>query len=208
MRLRRLFVAATLCCGMAAAYVASPFVSAWNLREAIKRGDTSSIETRVAWPTVRQSLKSSLAKEANLLPMANEAGAAVRPTLWQRLKGAFGATMLDRFIETYVTPEGLPKLFEYRQTWRDASMSATPVEPEPQSKVERFQQFWSRIKRAEFRSLGRVEIEIADRSVADRRYVSVMELDGLGWKLTELSVVSRDATGRLADLENPGQVSR
>ncbi len=184
---------------LAAAYIASPFVSAWTLRDAIKRGDAAMIEQRVAWPSVRQTLKASLAAEANLLPMANAAGADVAPTLWQRVKGMFGATMLDRFIETYVTPEGLPKLFDYRRVWRE-KVSGDTADAEPISKLERFKQFWARIHRAEFLTPTRVEIEMTDRAVADRRYVSVMELDGFGWKLTGLRVITVDPSKRLAEL--------
>ncbi len=198
MKLRRLFLSILLASVLAVAYVASPLVSAWNLREAIKRGDTAAIEGRVAWPTVRQTLKASLATQTNLLALANAAGAEVKPSIWQRVKGAFGATMLDRFIESYVTPEGLPKLLEYRRMWQE---NVARVDLEPAGRIERIKQFWARIQRAEFQSPTRFELEVADRNVPDRRYVSVLELDGLGWKLTGLSVVIADPAKRLADLE-------
>jgi Protein of unknown function (DUF2939) len=200
MSIRRLILRVSVVCLLAAAYVASPFVSMWNLREAIKRGDTVTIEERVTWPTVRESLKASLANHTNLLPMANEAGANVAPSMWQRVKGAFGATMLDRFIETYVTPEGLPKLFDYRRMWNEKVTGEVP-ETEATTRLERIKRFWARIERAEFQTLTRVEIEVQDRKVADRRYVSVMELDGFGWKLTGLRVIAIDPAKRLAELQ-------
>jgi len=198
MKLRRLILSMLLASVLAVGYVASPLVSAWNLREAVKRGDTAAIEGRVAWPTVRQTLKASLATQTSLLPLANAAGAELKPSIWQRVKGAFGATMLDRFIESYVTPEGLPKLLEYRRVWQQ-NVAGSDVEPA--DRFERLKQFWARIKRAEFQSLTRFELEVADRSVPDRRYVSVLELDGLGWMLTGLSIVTVDPAKRLADLE-------
>lgn len=207
MNVRRLLGLSAVIIGLGAAYVASPFVSALTLRDAIKRGDTATIESRVAWPSVRQTLRTSLAKQANLMPLVTEAGAAVTPTLWQRVKGAFGASMLDRFIESYVTPEGLPKLMDYRRAWQKNVSSVAP-DDEPASRLERFRQFWARIHRAEFQSLTRVEIEVGDRAMPDRRYVSVLELDGLGWKLTGLSVVSVDAAKRLAGLEGEDSALR
>ena len=48
--------------------------------------------------------------------------------------------------------------------------------------------FAKRIARAEFQSFGRVEIEIIDRKVAERRYVGRLELTGLDWTLTRLEV--------------------
>lgn len=204
MNVRRLFVVVMVVLTLSAGYVASPFVAMWNLREAIKSSDTAAIDSRVVWPSVRESLKASLAKEANLLPFAEAAGGQVRPTLWQRIKGTFGASMLDRFIETYVTPEGLPKLFDYRRTWNE---SINGEVPESASRLERARLIWSRVKRAEFQSLTRLEIEMVDRKVADRRIISVMELDAFTWKLTHLRIVTIAASERLADLETaPGKL--
>jgi Protein of unknown function (DUF2939) len=197
--LRRVILGLAVAGCLCAAYAAAPFVAMWNLREAIKTGDTAAIDARVAWPTVRQSLKVSLARQANLLPFAEAAGSQIRPTLWQRIKGAFGTSMLDRFIETYVTPEGLPKLFDYRRTWNE---SVKGEEPEPStSRLERARLLWSRVMRAEFQSFTRLEVEMVDRKVADRRIVSVMELEGLTWKLTELRIITIDPDGRLAELQ-------
>ena len=204
MNVRRLFVVVMVVLTLSAGYVASPFVAMWNLREAIKSSDTAAIDSRVVWPSVRESLKASLAKEANLLPFAEAAGGQVRPTLWQRIKGTFGASMLDRFIETYVTPEGLPKLFDYRRTWNESIKGEVP---ESASRLERARLIWSRVKRAEFQSLTRLEIEMVDRKVADRRIISVMELDAFTWKLTHLRIVTIAASERLADLETaPGKL--
>ena len=200
MNWRRLLLCLSVAGCLFAAYVATPFYAMWSLREAIKAGDTATIDGRVVWPTVRASLKESLAREANLLPMAEAAGGQVKPTMWQRIKGAFGSSMLDRFIETYVTPEGLPKLFDYRRTWNE-TVTQEIEEPAAETRLERMKRMWSRVQRAEFQSLTRVEVEMRDRRVPDRHYVSVMELSGLTWKLTQLRVVNPSQTGKLAELE-------
>ena len=109
-------------------YIASPFWAAWSLREAIKAGDTATIDRKVVWDGVRASLRASISDSAQLLPEATEAGERVPPTMWQRVKTAFGQSMLDRFIESYVTPEGLPKLFRYRKTWNGTVKGATDDE--------------------------------------------------------------------------------
>jgi Protein of unknown function (DUF2939) len=36
---------------VAAAYIASPFVAAWNLREAIKAGNVAVVQQKVQWDT-------------------------------------------------------------------------------------------------------------------------------------------------------------
>jgi hypothetical protein len=177
-----------------AAYVAYPFWSAWSLREAIKNGDTATIERSVEWERVRTTLRESLSRQAQFIPEINAAGEAIKPTLWQRVKTTFGQPMLDRFIESYVTPEGLPQLFSYRQTYREK------IKGEPSEKTlalhERMRRFWSRVHRAEFQSLTRVEIEMADKDNPARRVVSTMELTGLQWKLVALRVIAvKDVPG-------------
>jgi Protein of unknown function (DUF2939) len=183
----------------ATAYVASPFVAAWNLREAVKAGNVEAVQSRVQWDTVRASLKTSLAKHPELFAEATMAGENVKPTLWQRIKATFGVTMIDRFIESYVTPEGLPKLFQYRQAWRD-TISGDTAQLADMPRLERMKQFYDRIRRAEFQSLSKVEIEMQDRKKPERRYVSTMELIGFDWKLTALRVITVDAGERLAEL--------
>jgi hypothetical protein len=169
-------------------YVASPFWAAWSLREAIKAGDTATLQRKVMWEGVRSSLRASIASNAQLLPEANAAGEQVRPTMWQRVKAAFGQSMLDRFIESYVTPEGLPRLFRYRKTWNGTVKGETDDEDKGDA-FERAKAFYSRMVRADFTSLTRIEIEMADKFSPDRRYLSVMELHGIEWKLAELRII-------------------
>jgi hypothetical protein len=179
-----------LLCG--AGYVLSPFVAAWNLREAIKAADTATLERKIVWSTVRTSLRASIAANSQLLPEATEAGERVRPSLWQRVKSAFGQSMLDRFIESYVTPEGLPKLFRYRSSWNGTVKGETDEEDKLDF-FERAKVFYRRLSRAEFQSPTRIEIEMIDKFQTDRRYVSVMELHGSEWKLAELRIIGGSA---------------
>ncbi len=175
-------------------YVASPFVAAWNLREAIKAGDTATIERKVVWSSVKTSLRASIAGNSQLLPEATEVGERIRPTVWQRVKAAFGQSMLDRFIESYVTPEGLPKLFRYRKTW-NGTVKGDTDDDDKLDFFERAKAFYSRMSRAEFKSPTRIEIEMTDKFAPDRRYVSTMELHGFEWKLSELRIIGATTKG-------------
>lgn len=200
------FVAAVLLLlAIGIGYAASPFVAAWTLREAIKNGDVATIERKVVWDGVRASLRASIASNATLLPEATAAGERIRPTMWQRVKTAFGQSMLDRFVESYVTPEGLPKLFRYQKTLKETARRGADDE-DNRAWLDRAKAFYRRLARAEFKSPTRMEIEIVDRFTPDRRYVSIMELHGFEWKLAELHVrggllksgqsrTAREATG-------------
>ena len=190
--MRRLVLLGLVITLSATAYLASPFMAAWSLRHAIRTNDIATIEQKVIWSSVRESLRSSIAKHQQLLPEVNEMGASVVPTMWQRMKSTFGASMLDRFIETYVTPEGLPKLFQYKKIW---TVNVKGDEDEEKLALpERVKRFYSRVVRAEFQSPTKVEIEIRDKNTAERRYVSVMELHGFEWKLASVRVVGASPT--------------
>lgn len=195
--MRRILLATCVLLVAAGGYVASPLYAAWSLREAIKAGDTRTLERKVVWDSVRQTLRASIASNAQLLPEANKAAEAMQPTVWQRVKSAFGSTMLDRFVESYVTPEGLPKLFQYRKTWNGRIKGQVDEDTLPVA--ERVTRFYSRIKRAEFRFPTMFEIEMVDQGAPDRRIVSTLELIGFEWKLTALRVLGNGTPGRPRD---------
>lgn len=180
--------------GAAGAYIASPFVAAWRLREAIRTADTATIERKIDWPRFRDSLKTSLNRSSTLRREAEAGGAQVQPTLWQRVKSAFGATMVDRFVESYVTPQGLPRLFQVRKTWNET------VRGDDESKLPwdvRARQFYARVKRAEFKSFTAVEIEVADKFTPGRHVIANLELSDLEWRLVGVSF--KDAAGPISD---------
>lgn len=189
----------------AAAYAGSPFVAAWKLGEAVKHADTVTLTRKVDWPNVRSSLRGSLARYADLMPAIQSAAKRVRPTIWQRVKSAFGYSVLDRFVDTYITPEGLPRLYRMRETqrgMREAAgnlpmrLGATINQLSPLERwVADAAAFLQRLQRAEFLGPFEVELVLRDRFEADRLIVSVFELRSLEWTLTSLRLV-REAEAR------------
>ncbi len=118
-----------LCLIGGALYLVSPFYAAWTLHRAVVTADTQTLRDKVDWPAVRHSLRESIAAYSDLLPAARRAAHSVRPSIWQRIKSAFGYSMLDRFIDAYITPEGLPKLHGLHERGRglaDGVRSARP----------------------------------------------------------------------------------
>jgi hypothetical protein len=98
-----------------------------------------------------------------------------------------GARAVDKFVASYVTPEGLPHLFAYRRMYRE-HVSGETDEAKTLAWPQRFAGFWSRLKRAEFHDPMKLEIEMADRHDPSRHYIGLLQLRGLEWKLTELRV--------------------
>jgi hypothetical protein len=203
MLLRRLVLG--LCCLLlvgGAAFAASPLVTAWLIREAVRTGDADYLERRIEWPAVKATLKDSLTRYALKKPEpvseAETAAPPRKPGLWQRFKSYLGQRAVDKLVESYATPTGLPQLFSYGRTYR-TTLKGEPDEAETLSRLERMRRFWARVKRAEFKSLTEFEIELADKHDPERHYVGLLRLEGVGWKLVALSVQGPRPAGAVAN---------
>jgi hypothetical protein len=194
--MRKIFYAVSAVLLMAAAYIATPFVAAWSIREAMQNGNSDYLERKIEWDSVRTTLRESLTQVALGQPGAGTAQTAddlPKPGFWRRIKNSLSRSAVNNMVDRYVTPEGLPQLFSVRQTYRNVSGETAALEATPWH--ERLADFWSRVKRAEFKSPAVFEIEMADRNDPTRHYVGLLELRDLEWKLTELRLrVVREAT--------------
>jgi hypothetical protein len=189
---------------IAAGYILLPFWTAFSIREAVRRGDVAYLERTVEWDSVRETLRQSLHATALVLPdpAALEANLTVDDRgLWQRLKDGVkslaGKPVIDSLVDRYVTPAGLPQLYAYRQTYRERVKGETD-EALALPLGTRIARAWARVKRAEFHSPTRFEIEMQDKFTPTRSYVGMLELKGDGWKLTELRVRSSATVAPLA----------
>jgi hypothetical protein len=186
--MRKLTYAVLFLIVLAASYVAYPFFTAWSIREAMREGDSQYLERKIEWESVRTSLRQSLGQAAFAPTAGNGDGAAQAreqaPGLWQRLKMSVGRRAVDGIVDNYVTPEGLPQLFGVRNAYREVSGDAAALRALPW--YRRVAEFWSRLKRAEFKTPGAFEVEMEDRNDASRHYIGLLELRGVEWKLTQL----------------------
>ena len=181
-----------LAAGLALAffYVAYPILTVWNIREAVRTGNSSYIEAKLEWPTVRETLRQSMLEYATgPTPVAAPGSPPPSIGLWQRIKHGLSRRAVDNLVESYVTPAGLPQLFGMRRFYRE-SISGEQAKLDAMPWHERAASFWSRIKRAEFHSPTEFEIEMADRNDPTRRYIGLLRLRNLEWKLAELRLRS------------------
>ncbi len=177
------------------AYMAWPLWTAWSIRHAIRTNDTSYLETAVAWPSVKETLKPSLIDIA--LGPAEES--PDRAGLWKRARAYASERGVNSLVERYATPEGLPLLFAYGKAYRERVRGQIDEEASL-GWLERMRRGWARLKRARFASLTRFEIEVADKFTPERHYAAVLKLEEWAWKLTELRIRMRksDAPGAAA----------
>lgn len=202
---RKLIGFALLAAISTGAYMAAPIVAAWQIREAVRSGDVARLEDKVDWSSVRKSLKSSLKETRKAIGELTDAAGLPRPGIWQRLKMATVPFLADPLIDRYVTAEGVPKLYAWRQTWgqrvrgvREAAHASADLVTAAAGRapeswfdrigVSRILIAAERVKRWALVSPLRFEIEVADRIARGRTWLAVLELRGLSWKLTEMRV--------------------
>jgi hypothetical protein len=180
-----------------AIYAASPFATAWTLKEAIKSGNVPVIDTLIEWDSVRVTLKQSMTALALDRPMdfqvppetsLAQSSNAPKAGLWQRVKGYFGTAAVERMINRYANAQGLPTLFSYGQAYK---RYVTGVEEPPKTLANlpsRMREFLTRIRHVAFVTPGAFEIEMADKTDPSRRFTGLFEFREMRWKLTRLYV--------------------
>jgi hypothetical protein len=192
------------------AYIASPFYTAWSIREAVRNGDSAYLERQIDWQGVRATLAPTISQIAFDMP-STETAPQEKPGLWKRFKAYVGQGAVNRAIDSYVTPEGLPQLFAARKAYRDYVSGES--EEYKLTVTERIKRAWSRVKRAEFTSLTTFEIDMLDKNDPERMYQGKLKLESFGWKLKELrfkmlTTAAHDRAVRFAGNGDPGFIAR
>ncbi|MGH1418379.1 MAG: DUF2939 domain-containing protein [Hyphomicrobiaceae bacterium] len=186
--------------GGAITYIAAPFYTAWNIRDAAKNGKPHILAHSVYWPTVKLTLKESLEKIAVPAPAAATVGKESQGMfrrMWKRVKASFGRSVVHRMVDSYCNPEGFAQIFSYGRTYRTKVRGwKDPEEGLPI--LEKVQAVWTRVKRAEFKSWTRFELDMVDKFEPNRMYSGVLELRGLKWMLTEVRVLQEQTAHQFA----------
>ena len=183
-------------------FIASPFITVWELRHALKTGDVALLERRVDWPAVRSTLRQSSDEAQKMITELADAGGAPKPGFWQRVAAATLPLLAGTVIDRYVTPEGAPQLYSWHQIWREKvrpTIAPTLGLAEPRmalagtwaegTGLDKALTVMRRLDRAAFTSPVRVEIEMRSRYTPERSYRAVLQLRSFEWKLTELYVL-------------------
>ncbi|MDX2259703.1 MAG: DUF2939 domain-containing protein [Hyphomicrobiaceae bacterium] len=188
-------LAVCLVLAAAALYAASPFYTAYAIREAVKSGDADFLRDAIEWTPVRASLRASMLDIAvgpgTGVPLPE--GAPPKDTgLWANIKSYVGHSFVDGFVNRYATPEGLPTVFSYGRTVRRNVLMRDDPE-EGLALPQKLAFIWTRVRRASFVGLSRFEMEMTDSYEPGRSYAGVLEFHGtgpgLGWKLVDLRVL-------------------
>ena len=205
--MRRLIVFVASLAVLVVGYAVWPLLTAFEIKQAIKAGDVTTLERKVQWTEVRASLKESLAvlkARSTLDDGGVDVDVIVRPRgiarLWGRVKAAAAPVMARHMIDTYVSPEGISKLHKSQrsgflsilQPGKTAAMVGgifVGENPGEKSRLEQFVSFYKRLEHARFLALGVVELQLADRKTPGRHYIGRLELIDMEWRLASVRVV-------------------
>ncbi len=198
--MRRLMALVVIIVFAAGIYSGGAFHAAWQIREALRGGDTEVLQRRVDWAGVRQSLKQTATETRQLMTeMSTSAGVEpAKPGLWRRVKEAAAPFFADPLIDRYVTAENAPQIWKWRQTWRQKvrptvgfGEPATPLSATflAGTALDQGLAMARRVERAAFVSPRRMEMVLRDRFVEGRSWRAAFELREWTWVLAELHLM-------------------
>ena len=171
-----------------ALYAAGPLWAGWHLRQAMKARDVTALEARVNWAQLRGNLKPRIATA--IREDADKSGA-----IGGLLKRAIGSAVSDTAVDTFVTPANLSRLLAGRAFILDKLPGSTkPATPQPQdSDIEDPDDPVPprRIRWAFFESPTRFRVESVHPKLPNSRIISILALEGLGWKLVDVDIAKR-----------------
>ena len=105
-------------------FYASPYLVLNNIKSAVEVGDSEKLSAYIDYPSVRQGLKDQF-KAKILNDVATD-----KTNEWQALGAKFASTMIDKVVDTMVTPEGVTLLLQGK-IFKDGLMS--PMNEDSQS---------------------------------------------------------------------------
>ncbi|MEM0978322.1 MAG: DUF2939 domain-containing protein [Pseudomonadota bacterium] len=161
-------------------YLAWPYVAIAQLGNAVKEGNVSTLEKRVAWEDVRGHLKNDLAEQmsAGLQEQATNSGSTLGGLLTAVLAPAVSESVIDGLVDATVTPEVVAELAKERGS--DQAEDSTDAQNEEMLKDPLKHVQW-----AFFSGLTTFEARVRpDRGEPATQFN--FELQGLNWKLVRV----------------------
>ena len=187
-------------------WIAWPYYAAYDLAVAVREGEVSTLEARVAWDSVRQGLRGDLnAVLLGKLSADARTGTNSGAKLGAGLAIMLGPAIIDRMIDSYVTPQAIAAAIRASRT--DNVSSGTVNVPKTFNETVARSIRLDQVKYAFFSGgplTFRVEF-IPDHNPPLRHPIEFrFQWDG-SWKLTRI-MLPPDAIDGLSDQRKPRMV--
>jgi hypothetical protein len=179
-----------------AAYLASPLLALNGLRGALRTGDRDSLERRVDFPSVRESLKSQLRAE---LMDSLQSDERLRNNPFAGLAILAAPVFIDRALDAAVTPEGLAAMIQNGRIDRSqpsgdpgATAAAQPPAEQP-----------LRARRLHYANLDTFKAEFGS-SAGEQTVTVVLGREGLfGWRVKRIDLPRGLLSNRASSMHRP-----
>ncbi|QER38334.1 DUF2939 domain-containing protein [Acinetobacter suaedae] len=163
---------------------ASPYLTIYQIRQAIEQEDSAALASHIDFPSVRQSLKDQV--NAQMLQDMPQAPSS------ERGLAAFGAilasSMLDKVVDVMVSPQGVAMLMQGKQLKDSLPLQAnsdfqTPPSSESTSSTHAEKASY----KGRYQSFNQFAVEIQH---PHNRFPTkiILQRTGLSWKVTQIQL--------------------
>lgn len=168
--------------GAAIYLAASPYITAHNMKEAAENNNGEALSEHIDFPSVRQSLKDQM--NVMLVKQMNE-DEDLKDNPFAALGSAFAGVMVEKMVDSFVTPAGLIQMMEGEGPVTGESGAGEAEEDPQQEPFENADMYYE--------SLHKFVIQVKDDDVEEVRFI--MRRRGIvDWKLTEIFIPMDELT--------------
>ncbi|WP_404786535.1 DUF2939 domain-containing protein [Altericista sp. CCNU0014] len=148
---------------------ASPYLTLYQMYQAVERRDAQSISSSVDFPALRESIKDNLQSE-----ILKETAKQDNPLL-NLLGAALGSAILNPAIDTMVTPQGVMALLEGQRLQLGEGGGGAQTLSEKAAEVD---------VRSGYESFDRFVVSVKPKGEDVPPVELILSRQGLGWKVT------------------------
>ena len=152
---------------------ASPYLTVYQMKNAAENQDGEALSEYIDFLTLRRSLKDQI----NVMIGKEMAKEAMNDNLFAYLGAAFGTIIVEKIVDTYVTPAGLMQLMEGGKLESKESRQGSIIRrdsPKPFANAS-----------LSYESFNKFSITMIDQQ-GDNEVKFILRRRGLSWKLTEI----------------------
>jgi Protein of unknown function (DUF2939) len=157
---------------------ASPYITVYQIKSAAERHDGEALSEHIEFPSVRQSLKDQM----NAMLMKEMAKGETKDSPFAALGAAFAWLMVDKMVETFVTPVGITQLMageKPQPTEGEKSGGNSARKPLSDASMS-------------YESLNKFVVKVKGDNGEEGKFV--LRRRGISWKLTEIIVAPEKAS--------------
>jgi hypothetical protein len=170
-------------------FVASPYVTVYQMKVAADNQDGEAISEHIEFPTLRQNFKDQF----NIL-MATEMTSEIEDNPFAAFGAAFGKLMVHKMVDAYVTPAGITAIMKAYVTPAGITAIMKGEKPEETSETDSAESVEEKeiFENAEmsYETWNKFAIVVPSDTGDEEKFI--LRRRGIGWKLTNIVLPLND----------------